>query len=422
MTFDKIAHTKFVCFVCGILLALFASLALLSLIVPQKAYAQRLSDLSTVKVDGVSKETQPSDAIREVSTWALATTAHDRVVEVVGEQSYQKNKAAIDQKIIKQSAKFIPFVNPGEPARQRDGSWRIPIELKISGTTLRKMLLENGFVGSAAGAANILPLIAFTDRTRALSLRWWMGDEKNADQKSLSLLETLLHAKLAEEIQKQNLVFTKPPAPEQISEIPNGLRIERPSSSDISAIGAYFKSAMIARGDVRLLPSTTAGAVQVSVKIQVVQVNAPDRVIAEVMREFSTDPHAASVEAGLRAKAGSEFASLARDLSSQVQVAWQRGTVGTNFLTLTVRGALTPAEQSAFKTEFARALREARDLKERLFERDQVTYEVDYSGDPNQFANRLLTLKLVGFEVKVPPGQSGSRAIAVDVQPLASVQ
>ncbi len=420
MTFTKLANSKFICLVCGILLALFASLALMSLI-PEKAYAQRLSDLATIKVEGVSKEALPNDAVREVTTWVVGTTARERVIEILGDANYQKNKDAIEQKIIKDSTKFIPIVTAGDATKQK-GGWRVPVELKISSATLRKLLLENGFVGSTAGAANILPLIAITDRTHALSLRWWMGDEKNPDVKSLMPLQALLHSKLGEEIQKQNLVFTKVPAAAVISEIPANLKIERPSSSDLSALGTYFKSAMVARGDVRLLPSNTAGAATVTVKIQVVQVNAPDRVIAEVVREFNTDPHAASLEAGIRSKANGEFAALAKDLAVQVQAAWQRGTVGTNYLSLAVRGSLNPSEQTAFKSEFARAVREAHDLKERSFERDQVTYEVDYSGDINQFANRLKSVKLAGFDLKVPNGQSGSRLITVDVQPLASAQ
>ena len=106
----------------------------------------------------------------------------------------------------------------------------------------------------------------------------------------------------------------------------------------------------------------------------------------------------------------------------QVQAAWQRGTVGTNYLSLAVRGSLNSNEQAAFKSEFAHAVREARDLKERSFERDQVTYEVDYSGDINQFANRLKSVKLAGFDLKIPNGQAGARLITVDVRPLASGQ
>jgi hypothetical protein len=245
-------------------------------------------------------------------------------------------------------------------------------------------------------------------------MRWWMGDEKDPSFKFLLGLESLLHSKLAEEIQKQNLVFNKPPTANEL-QIPQNLMIERPSAQDLSALGAYFKSAMLARGDVRVVPSNVAGAGTVVVKIQVVQAAAPDRVIAEVVREFTSDPHAPSLELGLRNKAVSEFAALAKDLSAQVQAAWQRGTVGTNFISLAVRGAMNPQQQAAFKTEFVRTVHEVRDLKERMFEHDQVTYEADFAGDENQFANRLRSLKLPGFDLHVA-GDS-DRTITLDVRP-----
>jgi hypothetical protein len=417
--FQHAAHSKFICLVCGILLVLFMSLALIS-VAPSIAEAQRVGDLSTVTVDGVSRESAPSDAVKEATAWAVLSTAREQVIEVLGAATFEKNKAAIEKKIIKQSTRFIPFVNPGSPVEQKDGSWKVPVELKVSQASLRKILLDEGFVGTTANgtssAASILPLVAFTDRTKTVSLRWWMGDEKGADQKYLVSLENMLHAKLADEIQKQNLVLTKPPTQEANFELPQNLQIERPSSQDLSALAAYFKVAMIARGDVRVVPSNVAGAGTVTVKIQVVQATAPDRVIAEVVREFTSDPHAPSMEAGVRNKAVSEFAALSKDLAIQVQAAWQRGTVGTNFVSLAVRGALNPQEQTAFKTAFVRNVHEVRDLKERMFEHELVTYEADFSGDAAQFANRMRALKLAGFDIRVG-ADTGSRVITLDVKP-----
>lgn len=406
---------KFMCFVCGILLALFASLAVMSMLRPEKAYAQRIADLTTISVEEPSRMLEARDAVREATANAVASVARQRITEAIGESGYQGHKAAIEQKIVRESSKFIPYVNAGEPAKQRDGSWKIPVEMKISTNTLRKMLLENGFVGSAAGAASVLPLIAFTDRTKVSSLRWWSGVPATADQRVLQILQAILHAKLADELQKQNLQFTKPP--EKTAELPESLKAERPDPTELAAIGAHFKSAMIAKGDVRLM-SANAGSGTIAVKIQVVQVNAPDRILAEVVREFSTDPHAATLEAGVRAKANTEFAALSKDLSAQVQVAWQRGTVGTHFITLSVRGVLNPTQQVAFKTEFLRNVREAHDAKERLFERDQVTYEVDYSGTAEQLATRLKGLRMAGFGLRVPAASAGAREITIDVTPV----
>jgi hypothetical protein len=398
---------------------LFMSLSLLTIGSP-RAEAQRVSDLQTVTVNAISKQASPTDAVKDAANSALMQIARARVIEILGESSFEKNKAALNQKIFRQTTRFIPFVNPGEPVEQKDKSWKVPVELRISTSSLRKLLVDEGFFGqgtdTAVNPASILPLITFTDRTKTQSMRWWMGDEKQPELKFLVGLERLMRARLEEEIVKQQLVFTKPPA----ADIPQNLQIERPSTQDLSAFGAYFKSAMIARGDVRIMPSSVAGAGTITVKIQVMQAAQPDRVIAEVVREFTSDPHAPSLEAGLRSKANVEFAALSKDLASQVQVAWQRGTVGTNFITLAVRGSLNPQQQTAFKIAFVRAVHEVRDLKERLFERELVTYEADYAGDLAAFENRLRALKLAGFDLRVA-GQDGERGITLDVRPSTQV-
>ncbi len=410
----KLSRSKFFCFVCGILLVLFMSLSLLTM-GSSEAQAQRVSDLETVTVEATSKQASPSDATKEAATWAAMQTAREHVIEILGQASYDKNKAAIGQKILRQTNRFIPVVNPGAPVEQKDKSWKVPVELKISSNSLRKLLVDEGFFGqsgeTAVNPASILPLITFTDRTKTQSMRWWMGDERNPELKFLTSLEQLMHARLGEEITKQQLVFTKVPT----ADVPQNLKIERPSAQDFSALGNYFKSAMIARGDVRVMPSNMAGAGQVTVKIQVAQAATPDRTIAEVVREFTSDPHAPSVEAGLRAKASTEFAALAKDLAAQVQAAFQRGTVGTNYITLSVRGALNPQQQTAFKTAFVRTVHEVRDLKERVFERDLVMYEADYAGDLASFETRLKGLRLAGFDLRVA-GQNGERGMVLDVR------
>ena len=415
----KICRSKFFCLACGILLMLFMSLSLL-IIGPTQAQAQQVSDLQTVNVDATSKQASPTDAVKEATTWATIQTAKEHVIEIMGQASYDKNKAAVNQKIFRQTNRFIPFVNPGAPVEQKDKSLKVPVELKISLNSLRKILVDEGFFAQgsdgAVNTASLLPLITFTDRTKAQSMRWWMGDEKQPELKFLVGLEQLMTARLSEEVTKQQLVLTKVPQ----TDVPEKLQIERPSPQDLSALAAYFKSAMVARGDVRVIPSSLAGSGTISVKIQVVQASAPDRVIAEVVGEFASDAHASSLEAGLRAKANVEFAALSKDLATQVQAAWQRGTMGTHFINLSVHGALDPRAQAAFKAEFIRTVHEVRDLKERLFETESVTYEADYSGDLASFESRLRALKLTGFDVRVE-GQSGERGLTLAVRPTGQV-
>ncbi|MES2965845.1 MAG: hypothetical protein V4760_18335, partial [Bdellovibrionota bacterium] len=204
------ATTKLACYVCG-LLSLFALAALMSILSGgmSTAMAQGAGELVTITVQGTSKAESQGEASREITQWATSNTAREQVVELLGEARFQKSKATIEAKIIKQASRFIPFVNPGEPVKDKNG-WKMPVELKVSTNSLRKMVLEAGLLSDVDGPAAIVPMIVFTDRTRGSSLRWWMGEEKDEAHQLLLQLSRTLHERLQSDFIKQGFYMMNP--------------------------------------------------------------------------------------------------------------------------------------------------------------------------------------------------------------------
>lgn len=407
MDFSK----KLVCYVCG-LLSLFALAALMSILSAggNVAMAQGAGELTTITVQGTSKADSPSEASREITQWATSNTAREQIVDILGEPKFQKNKVAIENKIIKQASRFIPFVNPGEPVKDKEG-WKMPVELKVSTASLRKMILEAGFMSDVDGPAAVVPMITFTDRTKGASLRWWMGEEKDEAHQLLLQVSRSVHERLQSDFIKQGFYMMNPLG-FQSSPLPAALRMERPGQGDMIAITEHLKMSMVARGDVRFMESKSApNAYDVEVKIQVLQ-PATNRAIAEVSRQFTTEP--GSMSSVVRAKTASEFPEISKDLSAQVLEAWQRGTLNANLVKLAVVGTLNPKQMAEFKAGILKSVTEVKSLKERIFDRGEVTFEADVSGDAKSVAEKLKSVQIAGFQTRVT--DASAKALTIEVK------
>jgi hypothetical protein len=368
-------------------------------------------ELLVTKVDGTSKAVSPVDAAREIQESVSAEAARSHVLEILGEKRYQKNKALIDGRIIRQASKFIPFVNAAQPVQQPDGSWKASVELRVDTASLRRMILEAGLLNDAEGPASMLPLISFVDRSKGVLNRWWIGEPKDEANRFLSQVAKQFHETFQGEFSRQGFHMIRPQG-SQTSPLPEAYRVERPSQSDLVYISDYFMAPLVVRGDVRFRESRgIQGAFIGSVKLQVQHV-ASGRIVAEVTRQFETD--AGGFENVVRAKLKTETPEIAKDLAVQVLEAWQRGTLNTNSIRLAVRGELSPKQLSDLKSGLVSNVREVKAIKERLFEGRQVHFELDYTGPVAQLSEKLRSLKLASFETQVT--ENSERGISMDVK------
>jgi hypothetical protein len=390
------------------LISLFSALTLISVGV---AYAQGADETTTINFEGTSKAESSYEASREIQSKALTETAREQTIEMIGEKRYQKSKSLVESRIVREAAKFIPFVNPGQPQQQADGSWKMSVELRLSAASLRKMILDAGLLNDAEGPASILPLIAFTDRKKGVSVHWWLGEPKDEAHKFLVERSRAFHEVVQKEFAKQGFYVLRPQGL-HYSILPEALRAERPSLGDLKQIGEYHQTPMILTGEVRIRDSRElTGAYQCSVKLQVVQASG-GRTIGEVSRTFETD--AGNFESVVRAKLGAEMPEIAKDLAVQVLEVWQRGTLNTNVVRVAVRGQLNPRQLQDFKSGILKSVKDVKSLKERLFEPGQVIFEADLSGQVTELSERLKTLEIPGFQVKL--AESLDKSLVLDVK------
>lgn len=399
-------------FAAGMVLSLFV------LTTASVAWAQAVSDdLLAVSQEGTSKATSAPEAAREIQNSVTAETARAQVIEILGEKRYQQNKNLVEAKIIRQSAKFVPFVNSSQPQAQPDGTWKMTVELKLSKASLRQMILDAGLMNDADGPAAILPLVSFIDRKNGVSLRWWLGQPKDELHKFLSVIGALFHGQMQTEFSRQGFHVIRP-IETSVSPLPDAYRVERLSSQDMSFVADYFHAPMVMRGDLRFRESPEVAHVVTGVlQVEVLQVTS-NRVVAEVTRHFQTDS-TGSFENAVRSKLTSELPEVARELASQVLDAWQRGTLNANLIRFAVHGDLNPKQVTEVKNSFVQSLHEIKSVKERSFESGLVVFEVDFNGEVPALTEHLKTLAIPGFDTRI--SSTSEREIALELKPSSSV-
>lgn len=363
------------------------------------AKAQVMDDeLLSITSEGTSKATSQVEASREIQTKALQGIARDQVIEMIGEKRYTKNKVLVENRIVREAAKFIPFVQPGDAEKLPDGTWKMKLDLKVSVGSLRKMVIDTGLLTDADTPVTIVPMITFTDRVKAVSYRWWMGDSRDDTRKSLVDWSQIVQLALHKELLHQGFHLTLPLEGTVSNGLPAVFRVDRASSQDLKQIGEYLGVSMALRGDVRVKDSKeVTGGWQIQIRLEVVPTQG-GRTVAEVSRTFETDSGPADIV--VRKKLEKEMSEVAKDLSTQVLDAWTRGTLAATTLKLAVRGPLSPKQLNEFRVQLTRSLRDIKAMRERLFEPNRVVFEVDYAASPEEFRDRLKGATLAGFNNK----------------------
>ncbi len=402
----------------GRLGSLFRTLLILSLafglpLIEAPFATAQMEDLVTIVTEGTSQATSSVEASKEIQNNAIAEVVRERVRGILGDKRFQKNKAVIENKIVKQSAKFIPYINAGAPVRQGDGSWKMRIELKLSPASLNRMILEAGLLNDAESSAAILPLISFVDRQKNASLRWWMGEPKSEANALVSRVSESFHDALQVEFSRQGFHVIKPQG-RQFSPIPDAFQIERPGSREYKFLGEYFQAPMILKGDVRIKEiHEPVHAAVCAIKLQVVQAQT-GRTVAEISRQVDADIRSGNYDNAIATKLSAELPEIAKDLASQVYEVWQRGTLNTNQVRLALKGNLTPKQVSAFKSGLMGQIQQVKSLRERLFDGSNIQFELDYSGDFGSLLENLKELHLQGFETRV--NRASESGITMEVQ------
>jgi hypothetical protein len=324
---------------------------------------------------------------------ATEKVSEELIKEIIGESKYSRNKGLIQDKIIKNSARYLPFSKAGEIKKLPEGGQSMTVTLRVSTDDLQSLLLENGLFYEQDGTPIVIPFVRFTDKVNLKSYAWWNADENmtkgflvRASKGFETALKTALMKNSFYLIRAQTLKYSRL--------VPPNLKNENLRFEDQQSMAGLWNAQITIDGDVQITKSPERSeAYMVSVKLTALQ-NINGRVFAEVVRNQETDSGPFEFVVDRKWKEILEPATS--DLASQILEAWQKGAIGASLYKLSIRGRIPVPVQESLKEALKSKLKEVKDIKERLISGDNVIYEIDSSVGPQEIAKRVQQFETMG--------------------------
>ena len=372
------------------ILVLVLSLLLSVTAIPRLASAQQ-TELLERSFAGVSKEKNPTSAKRDIQEQASSKVSEEVIKELIGEDRFSKNRTLITNKVIKNSSRYIPYVKPSEILPEGEG-FKMSVAMKVSLRDLKQLLQVNGLLGDNDAVPVVLPVVAWVDRVEGRSYRWWQS--LNRENNPFLLKEArLFEDALRNSFQRNNFYSLKPIESGSAASVPVDFQSEKLNSEDLQFYAQYFNAPLIVDGQIVLNKSEQSGRYMIEIKMSAVQVS-NGRTVADVARKFETENGVFEGTVDKKMKEVSE--SVANDLAAQVLDVWQRGSIGTSIIKVTVKGKNTLPLMESLKSKIRSSITQVKNIRERLVTSDAVSFEVDTSISSADLLSKFIGIDLNG--------------------------
>lgn len=363
------------------------------------AFAQELIEKN---VTGTSKLTNPTEARRDIQDQAAQQVTEDLAKEVLGEEKFLKNRSLILGKVARASARFIPFVKPGNLEPAPEGQ-KMPVAMRVNVAAFRQVLQDNGLLNENDTAPVILPLVTFVDRQKGETERWWTS---SSPKPLLQNMNRAFESSLRTAFVKSGFYLRRPQYDGLKNSTPRALRSENLGPEDVQLLADWFGAPLVLNGTVSVMRSATSSSLgRIEAKLTVVQTS-NNRPIADVARVYETE--AGTYEAVVERRWKDVVDALAADLAAQVLEAWQKGSVGSSQLKLVMEPRPKLPEIEALKEKLKSSSAGIRSVRERAVSAKQLVLEVDSPVSAEDLAKRLNGMDFNGrkFETSVDRDQS----------------
>lgn len=339
---------------------------------------------------GVSKETNPQLAKRDIQDQAANKISEDVIKDLIGEDRYAKNRSLILSKVVKNSGRYIPFVKPSELTQEGD-TFKMSVSLKVSLKDLKQILQDNSLLSENDTAPVVLPLVSWVDRNQMKTYNWWQPSDKDA-QVFLMKENRHLEEALRGSFQKNNFYVIKPASSGLAGNVPTNFQDEKIAGEDAQFFAQYFNAPVVLDGQVQISKGDD-NRYRLEIRMSAIQVS-NNRPIADVSRKFETESGSYENVVDKKIKEVSE--AVANDLASQVFEAWQRGSLGTSVLLLTVRGKNNLPLDESLKDRIRTQITQVKNIRERMISSDSVSFEIDTASPAAEISQKILALDLGG--------------------------
>lgn len=368
-----------------------AALILLTLcfLFSKNSFAQS-SEMIERSFSGVSKETMPQAARKDIMDQAYSKVSEDVIKELIGEDKYQKNKTLIANKIIKNAPRYMPFSKPSDLVLEGEQQ-KMSVVIKISMGDLKNILQENSLLNENESTPTVLPVISLIDKVNGKSFRWWISEERDA-KNYLQTANKNLEQSLRSSFQRNGFYLLKAQESAAVKHIPLAYQNEKLNNDDSQFLAQYFGSSISLDGVISISKNPNlSNSYRIELKVSATQIS-NDRPIADVSRKMDTE--VGSFENVVDKKMKEICEAAATDLASQIFEAWQKGSIGTSTLRITLNGKIDLLQLEAFKEKIKIQVPQIRSVRERLFEANKYAFEVDTVAPAQELIKKLQGMEL----------------------------
>jgi hypothetical protein len=318
---------------------------------------------------------------------AMSKTSEALVQEIIGPDRYQKFKNEIQNKILKQTARFIPVLKTTDIKQEADGQFSLDVTMQVSLKNLEAILKEQGLLYEMESTPIILPVVHYIDQVQGKSFRWWRS-MRDADLNGhYNNLERYLQKNFVE----QGFFVERPNG--------TGLDLLRPAlfdkdsftNEDWLQLAQLYKVSAIIEGEIRvLMPQGVTDNQGIEIRLLARQINT-GKVLAELLRKGQWDSRDFWNQKRVQQWLDSTF----KDLAVQVKESWQRGTFSSSVLKLIVKGGMPLTRFQKFKEQVQSQSRSIRQIRERVISAEELVFDIDVTGNTSDLSTQL---QMVSFD------------------------
>ncbi len=359
-----------------------------------------------------TKLTEGPSAKRDLQEKAVSLLTEELARELMGAEKFEKNKTVIRQKIEKMSGRYISYIKPGDMVALGTGpGYSMPFLMKVSVGSLKTVLQNAGLLNEIDTLPVVLPLISFYDRVGVAVYKWWQPGDIST-KTFLINNSKYVEGSLRQAFKKQQFYLIRPMEMNAHQMIPAAFQNDRISPDDREFLGRLFQAPLIVEGMVEISRSQTGSNLfRIDIKLSAIQLS-NNRPIADVSRKYETE--SGTFELVVDKKLHQVIEPMAQDLAAQVFEAWQKGTVGTNIIRLTIRGEVSLKQREILKDKIRAQAPQIKNIKERLISGNMITFEIDISSSPQELGQKLNQLELSGF--KFQTSSTSDKEVILDMK------
>lgn len=313
-----------------------------------------------------------------LSDQALKQLAEELVVEFIGTDSFAKNKALVNSKVVAQANKFTPFQKV-ENIERGDFGARITVQFKVSLADFRKLLSDAGLFAKTRLANDVISFFSLEDSDGERTSSSWSVDSKADSKVSLKAWSE----EFKKSFDQAGYFYNRNLNPAWVTSFKSSASVQDVLGRNTN------QDSFILWGTARVIENEKTGEPIVIAQIKVYSQKLKKEVTDSVRRWRLKDLNHRS------------WSTWSQELILQIDEVDARSLTEGSSLVITMKGSLSLTQQDAVKSWILGISPMIKSATERNITQNMMSFEVDTTSSVEALAQKIAGLDFKGSKLKV---------------------